>query len=227
MKRLNNVHVIMIDIDGTIKDLAKENTDALINTMKSMDRVDLKNRGKFVLWINKISTYFIKTGFLPTNRIMQNALFFLYSILLGKNYRALKKIYFKDYNRKDIFFDDIEKEFDKIFSNDKQVYLVSKNIQNKSILKYPFLKRVTRLVIGKSRRLKYFVYRNLIGKLGIDKKEILIVGDNFWDDVLPALVLGVNVVWCNMYNSKLKKIVINILSTITHRVISCDRINHN
>jgi len=219
-----NMDIVMLDIDGTIKDLVKENTDAIIKTMKIMDRVDLKLRGKLVLWINKINMYLIKTGLIPTNKFMQSVLLLTYSILLLKRYKQFKNIYFKEYNKEDVFFSGVEEKFDELYSNGKNIYLVTKNIQNQNILKCSNLKGISKLSIGKQKKLKYYAYKTLVEELGLAKKSVIIIGDNLWDDVFPALILGVNVIWCNMYSSKFKKIVISLLSAITKKVISCDDI---
>lgn len=212
-----NLYLAAVDIDGTLKDLAQENTSALIKTMKSMGNVNLKLRGKFVLWINKINMYFVKTGLLPTNSFMQKTLLFLYSILLFKNYETFKKRYFKAYNKENMFFESAETIIDKLEDKGLKVYLVTKNRQNKRILQVTdktIANRIERLIIGRKRTSKYVVYKSFISSRGISKNEVLIIGDNFWDDVLPAILLRATVIWCNMYNSKFKAIVINIFKLI-------------
>ena len=224
MNFVNNASEIMLDIDGTIKDLVKENTNALIYTMKIMNRVDLKLRGKFVLWINKINMYLVKTGFLPTNGLMQRILLLFYSILLLKKYNKFRNIYFDEYNKKDIFFDCVDKKMKELYANRKSLYLVTKNIQNENILKYESLNMISRLVVETKKRIKYYTYRDLIEELDVAKENIIIVGDNFWDDVLPALILDLNVIWCNMYNCNLKKIAIKILGSICRKISYCNSI---
>lgn len=213
----SNLYLAAVDIDGTLKDLAKENTSALIRTMKSMGKVNLKLRGKFVLWINKINMYFVKTGLLPTNSFMQKTLLFLYSVLLFKKYETFKNRYFKAYNKENIFFESAETIIGKLEDKGLKVYLVTKNRQNRRILRLTdktIASKIERIIVGKKNKSKYVVYKSFISSRGISKKEVLIIGDNFWDDVLPAILLGVTVVWCNMYNSKLKALVINIFKLI-------------
>ena len=55
------------------------------------------------------------------------------------------------------------------------------------------------------------IYKSFIEEQNIDKNYAVIIGDNFWDDILPGILLGVNVIWCNKYNSKIKKQAISIL----------------
>lgn len=224
MEKLNSdVHVILLDIDGTIKDLVKENTDALIRTMEAMGRVDSKLRGKFVLFINRIMMTFVKCGLLPTNGIMQGMLLLVYSILLLKKHTEFKKTYFAIYNSINIFFENVDKEIKYVFDNNIDVYLVTKNSQNKSVLDCSFLKGVTDFVTG-GKEFKYYTYRNLVKKLGNSKESIVIIGDNFWDDVLPALILGVKVVWINRYDSKIKKYAIKLITSISKRILTGDNI---
>jgi len=216
MSILNNVdlYLAMVDIDGTIKDLVKENTNALIHTMEKMGNINLKLRGKFVLGINKINMYFVKTGLLPTNSFMQKTLLFLYSILLFKKYEIFKQIYFEEYNKENVFFDCAEEMMDNLYSSKLNAYLVTKNRQNKRMLNLKnnyIVRDIHRVIIGKKNITKYSVFKSFLSNRYINYREVLIVGDNFWDDVLPALLLGTTVVWCNMYKSRLKNIVINIL----------------
>lgn len=225
LKVLNNKNIIMLDIDGTIKDLVEENTDALIYTMKALNRVDIKLRGKLVLRLNKIITYFIKTGLLPTNSFMQYILLLIYSVLLLKSYSQFKTVYFKRYNEINIFFNGVNKKIEELYGKDKKIYLVTKNVQNRNILKCSDLNVISKLIISENKKSKYYMYNQIMTEFKLSKDSIVIVGDNLWDDVIPALVLGVNVIWCNMYSCKLKQIAIKILCVINKKVLSCDNIN--
>ena len=228
MRMLNkSLYAVMMDIDGTIKDLVQENNIALINAMKAMDRVDLRLRGKLVLQINKLNM-FVKTGLLPTNKFMQGVLLLIYSILLLKRYTDFENIYFKEYNKEDIWFDGVDNKLEDLYNNGTSIYLVTKNTQNENIVKdsamWPSRRFISKLIIGKRRKIKYYLYKQLVDELGISKHTIVIIGDNFWDDILSALILGVNVIWCNMYNSKLKKFAISILEHMSKRVLSSDSV---
>ena len=210
----SNLLIAAIDIDGTIKDLVVENTNALVSTLKRMNNMHNSKRGKFVLWINKINMWFIKTGMLPTNSFMQNILLFIYSVLLLKKYNVFKKIYFKEYNKENIFFECSDDIIQNIIASDFKVYLITKNNQNKRMLKLKdnnIIKNTQKIIVGNKKLSKYSMYKAFIYTKRISKNHVLIIGDNFWDDVLPGLLLGLTVVWCNMYNSKFKKLAINIL----------------
>lgn len=238
MCNINNDTVFFIDIDGTIKDLVKENTDALMRTMAKMGSVDKKLRGKAVFSINKANMYLVKTGLLPTNSIMQKILLFIYSTLLFKSYTRFKEIYFDEYNKEHIFFDSAEKDIEKVCCNNaERVYFVTKNSQNRSIIKSQLLKSYDKefcIVVGyknlvtwellyKNKKVssnygeyykstKYAMFKHMIMWWEHDKEKIVVIGDNLFDDVIPALRLGVKVVWCNKYNCKLKKVVAKILT---------------
>lgn len=216
MSMLDNINLFIatVDIDGTIKDLVKENTNSLINTMKRMGNIHLTKRGKFVLWLNRINMYFVKTGMLPTNSFMQNILLLVYSALLLKKYSEFKELYFEEYNNQNIFFDYAEEMIQNVVDKGLFVYLVTKNRQNKRMLELKenyIIKKTVRLIVGYKSEIKYNVYKSFLSNRLLRSNEILIIGDNFWDDILPGILLGTSVVWCNMYNSRLKRIIMNIL----------------
>lgn len=217
-----NISVVLMDIDGTVKDLVKENTDALIRTMKRLDNVHKTIRGRLVLGINKVNMYLVKTGLLPTNRTMQNILLHIYSFMTFKSFKKFKSVYFKEYNREHIFFDNSKDTLRYIYDNDMRMYFVTKNEQNESILGCEELKEFRykmKLIVGKSGITKYSVYKDFMRKRGFRKYEVLMVGDNLFDDVIPAILLGINVVWCDMYGCRLKRFVLNILRIFTKKVI--------
>lgn len=216
-----NLFMATVDIDGTIKDLAKENTNALTSVMKKMGNLHLTLRGKFVLWINKVNMYFVKTGLLPTNSFMRDILLFVYSAFLLKNHKNFKRLYFKEYNKENVFFERAEDMIQNIIDSGLIVYLITKNSQNRRIMALKdnnIVKKKLKLIIGNKKTTKYAVYRSFISNKFLQENELLIVGDNFWDDVLPGIFLGATVVWCNMYNSKLKKVVINILKLFFRKI---------
>ncbi len=218
----SNISVVLMDIDGTVKDLVKENTDALIRTMKRLDNVHKTIRGRLVLGINKVNMYLVKTGLLPTNRTMQNILLHIYSFMTFKSFKKFKSVYFKEYNREHIFFDNSKDTLRYIYDNDMRMYFVTKNEQNESILGCEELKEFRykmKLIVGKSGITKYSVYKDFMRKRGFRKYEVLMVGDNLFDDVIPAILLGINVVWCDMYGCRLKRFVLNILRIFTKKVI--------
>ena len=220
-----NIYFAMVDIDGTIKDLVKENTNALIRTMEFFDNINLKFRGRFVLFINKINMFFVKTGLLPTNKLMLNILLFIYSVMLLKRFKKFKSKYFEEYNKEHIFFEKADEIINSINHNHLTIYMVTKNRQNKYIAKvkdvgnnFKCINSIYKIVVGKRNTIKYTVYKSLMQKNGIKKNELVIIGDNFWDDILPAMLLGVKVIWCNMYNSNLKKSAINILKLFNKNI---------
>ena len=217
-----NISVVLMDIDGTVKDLVKENTDALIRTMKKLNNVDETIRGKLVFGVNKVNMYLVKTGLLPTNYTMQNILLHIYSFMTFKSFKRFKSVYFKEYNREHIFFGNSKDILKDIYDNDKRMYFVTKNEQNESVLGCKELEKFRykmKLIVGKRGITKYSVYKEFMRKRGFRKYEVLMVGDNLFDDVIPAILLGINVVWCDMYDCRLKRIVLNILRIFTKKVI--------
>lgn len=219
--------IVLMDIDGTIKDLTKENTDALLRTMHDLNIADSSIRSKLVLSINKVNMYLVKTGLLPTNSTMQNILLFIYAVMLFKNYAKLKETYFGEYNKEDIFFDSAEPMVKKLFGNGSKLYFVTKNKQNVSILNSDFAgkyNKALRLVVGRKGFTKYIAYKDFINHRNYNKSSLVIIGDNLFDDVVPAMLLGIKVIWCDMYNCKLKRLVYNVLK-IFYSKISMQNIN--
>ena len=217
--------VVMADIDGTLKDLVKENTDALIKTMKQLGGIDMSLRGRFVLSINKLNMYFIKTGLFPTNKIMQRILILIYSALLLKPYVKFRDCYFSNYNKENIWFEGVKEKLENIFTKQNEIYLVTKNIQNKSIEVSFIAHCIKKVVISDNTKRKYYTYKKLIEEQDISKNNLVIIGDNFWDDVLPALAFGVKVIWCDMYNCRLKQVFIKILRIIFKNVFICTNVD--
>lgn len=227
MAKLNdiNLYYALVDVDGTIKDLVKESTNALEKAMEYMGRVNTKRRGKFVLWLNKFNMYIVKLGILPTNKFMQNILISAYALLLFKSPKKFVSKYFEVYNKEEVFFDDAKDIVETLYNKDLVVCVLSKNMQNQSILdarKYTestkFLKYISKTYIGEKVTAKYFLYKSFMRNRCIFNYEVVIVGDNFIDDILPAMLLGTKVVWCNKYNSKLKQFFIAILKFFSKKV---------
>ena len=216
--------VVMMDIDGTIKDLARENTAALVKTMQKMGNVNLKFRGRIVLSINRVNMYLVKTGLFPTNRFMQSVLLLIYSILLLERYSSFKRAYLTEYNDEHIFFDSMCEKLEDMHCTSEEIYLVTKNVQNKNITDCFEIKNGDELIIETHNGSKFHLYKSLIEENSICKDELIIVGDNFWDDVLPAIMLGVDVVWCNMYNCIVKNVSMKVLRIFSKKVISQDEI---
>lgn len=218
----NKIYTALIDIDGTIKDLAKENNIALVYAMRKMGQVNLTLRGRFVLWINRINMFLVKTGLLPTNKFMQSVLICIYSVLLFKKYEDFKDNYFEAYNKRHIFFKDAEKMIKDIYYNNTNIFLISQNIQNANIatcekneVKHSKIMRyVMKVITSQKITMKYYIYKSFIEDNLIDKNHTVIIGDNLWDDILPAIILGTNVVWCNKYNSKIKNMAIKVLKGV-------------
>ncbi len=214
------ISVAAIDVDGTIKDLVKESTDALIVAMKNMNNINLKLRGRFVLILNRLNMYFVKTGLLPTNKIMQNILLFIYSVLLCKNYAKFRKEYFKEYNKEHVFFNNVDSMLESIYKSKKDIYLITKNDQNRNITDCYEVRYVKTITISKKRGAKKLMYKRFMKKHNLKNSEIVIIGDNFWDDVFPAIIMGINVVWCNMYDCKLKAVAIKVVKLFSKKVQS-------
>lgn len=230
MNTLDNVflYASMIDIDGTLKDLVSENNEALLNTLRIMGDIDSKCRGKFILYINRINMYFVKTGLLPTNEIMQKILILFYSFIAFKKYKEFKKIYFEEYNKQNIFFEDSETMLKNIKEHQLRLYLVTKNTQNSNILSIELYNKnnliireylkISKVIIAQNKGAKYYMYKQFMKDKDFKSDDVIIIGDNLWDDILPAILLKTKVIWCNMYKSKFKKILISIFKKFFNNI---------
>jgi len=60
---------------------------------------------------------------------------------------------------------------------------------------------------------KASAYKALFTRLNVDKNQVLIIGDNFFDDLYTARILGVRCLLVNNYNSKLKNLICKIINS--------------
>jgi len=199
--RDNDIRFIVFDIDGTIKDLYKEHKAALIEAFKKLN-IEKTIRAKLALWLNSFGMSFFKLGCLPTNSLMQNILIWIMSIVTFKNYKELKRSYYLSYPEKSILFEDMKCQILSLpFEMD--IILASTNdytLSTKHELCNMFCVK----------ELKEKTYKTIIQNINVPPSNILVVGDNFFDDYLPAKRLGCKTCMVNMYNSKLKDIIITL-----------------
>lgn len=198
----NEVKLVLIDSDGTIKDLKLEHM-TVIRKMCARRGGSLCNS---IIRLNEFFISFIKSGILPTNKNMQIILCFLNSLLFGETFRSFKEEYFREYYNTKKVFKDVDILLEEIKDTGARCIIVSKNLQSKNFLSDPILESQN-IIINKS---KLTGFKQAIEKASISEQhdilpnQILIIGDNFWDDVIPAIRLGATVLWCNKYNSRLK-----------------------
>ena len=198
--------VVIFDIDGTLKDLCTEHSMALQITLDeyNVGRV----RQDIILALNDIAMVMIKTGFFPTNHAKQNLLVWMFAVLSGKNIKAFQKEYFKNYTHQLCLFNGVYQLLNFLKSR-VLVYFSTVNRQNYNLEDCGITQDRIMYTLGKSKKA---TYKKLLDNLKVDKKEIIIVGDNIFDDLLSAKALGVKCLLINNYNSRLKGIICKVVN---------------
>ena len=202
-----NADVILLDIDGTIKDLVREHQEVLETIVNGFNRG--KNlRRKFVFWLDKIAMSFVKSGMLSTNRAKQNFLLNLYALILGKNMKDFRNLYNIFYKQKVIVFDGAKELLEQV-PKTKRLYFVTINDQNYNLEELG-IKKEDIICVKTKRKLK--AYAEIISCNNINPNKVLIVGDNISDDIKPAKKLGCKYLLVDNYNSKIKRMLAKSLN---------------
>ncbi len=196
----------IFDIDGTIKDVVREHTEALERTLKMLN-IGIK-KTKLILLINDIAMWFVKTGILPTNRNMQEAMLRIYSILIKQSLISFKAKYYNEYCRKNIFFPKVLRKMKKLKQQGHMVYLISTNLQNITILEKIDCRFFDKgYIMHKNNIPKKKLYIDIVIENSLPKQDMIIIGDNIFDDIIQTQGLGIKVILANQYNSKLKRVI--------------------
>ncbi|MBR6688494.1 MAG: HAD family hydrolase [Clostridia bacterium] len=195
-----DAEVILLDIDGTIKDLVKEHQTALRITVNGFNRG--KNlRRKLVFFLDKVAMGFVKSGILSTNRDRQEFLLGLYAIILGKSVSEFRNLYDTFYNDKVIVFRGIRELFEEVASK-KKLCFVTVNAQNLNIEKLGIKREDIYCVQSKK---KIYAYKTALMMNDLDPEDVLVVGDNIFDDIKPAKKLHCRCLLIDNYKSKFKR----------------------
>ncbi len=202
----SNASVIILDIDGTLKDLCKEHSVALQMALRDCNVESI--RKEIILFLNKCAMGMVKTGFFMTNNSRQKFLVSVFAILSGKKGKHFKEVYFKNYSNQIFVFDGIY-ELLKELKDIKTVYFATINRQNYNLEACGIPQE--RIVYTKG-ALKVTTYRKILNSIKAEKQEVVIVGDNIFDDLLSAKLLGVKCLLVNRYNSKLKALFCKLVN---------------
>lgn len=204
MVKKHDISAVIFDIDGTLKDLVTEHTIALKKALAIYPKK--RKRIKLVLFINKVGMYVFKTGVTPTNKKKQHVLIKLFSFLLRVPYNELVTNYCSEYGKLNIFFESIDILDD--LENITEVFFATINPQNVGLNRMNmFKKRVNYDATNK----KVSIYIDILKSNNLAPSKVLIVGDNFCDDIIPAKILKAHALYVNMYNTKLKKFITKML----------------
>lgn len=195
-----DAEVILLDIDGTIKDLVKEHQTALRITVNGFNRG--KNlRSRLVFFLDKIAMSFVKSGILSTNRDRQEFLLGLYAIILGKSISEFRNLYDTFYNDKAIVFKGIKELLEEVGSK-KKLCFITVNGQNLNIEKLGIKREDIYCVQSKK---KIYEYKTALMMNDLDPEDVLVVGDNIFDDIRPAKKLHCKCLLIDNYKSKFKR----------------------
>ena len=190
--------VIIFDIDGTLKDLCKEHDNALRLTLSCFNVG--KKRTKIIYILNRLAMSMIKVGLFPTNNVMQQILIFAYSIISLKRVKSFYDEYNHNYSKQICLFHG-EQELLDTLNSDKQIYFSTINKQNYNLEECGIPQE---RIVYTTGIFKWKTYAKLIKDKRISRKDVLIVGDNIFDDFLSAKIIKVKCLLVNNYNSKLK-----------------------
>ena len=200
------VSYVVLDIDGTVKDLVKEHQTALRITVNGFNRG--KNlRRKFVFFLDGIAMWFVKSGILSTNRDRQEFLLGMYAIILGKSISEFRELYDTFYNDKVIVFNGV-KELIEELTKTKSVCLVTCNDQNYNIIEKLGINRED-IYCVKTKK-KVYAYKTVVMMNDLDPEDMLVIGDNIFDDIRPAKKLNCSYLLVDNYNSKFKRFLAKV-----------------
>ena len=201
-----NPKVIVFDIDGTLKDLCKEHTNAVILALEQFGVGKVKR--KLVLALNRIAMFLVKIGLLSTNPSKQNFLVKVYACLAGVKLIDFYDQYFENYAHEICLFDEVYELLTSL-NKEKQVYFATINKQNYNLEECGIPQDRITYTEG---TFKIATYNKLLKNINAQRDEVIIVGDNFFDDFVSAKHLGVKCLLVNRYNSKLKSAICKLVN---------------
>lgn len=204
-----NAGTIIFDIDGTLKDLCKEHDNALRLTLKFFNIG--RKRKKLICTLNKLAMCMVKVGLFPTNNVMQHILVFVYSLISLRSVKSFSDKYYTNYSKQICLFSGEQKLLEAL-NSDKQIYFSTINKQNYNLEECGIPQEKIVYTTG---IFKWKTYEKLLKEKKLSKQDVLIVGDNFFDDFLSAKILKVKCLLVNNYNSKLKEKICRLFSKNT------------
>ena len=202
----SDIEVVILDIDGTLKDLCEEHDYALINTLN--EYYVGRKKQKLILTLNRLAMSMVKTGLISTNHSKQKILTILFSTLACVDYEKFVKSYFKNYKKEICLFEGVYDILESLSSN-KMIYFATTNKQNYNLGKCGIPQSQ---IVYTTEKFKLSTYKHLIERLNVPNDKIVIVGDNICDDIISAKILGTKYLLVNNYNSKFKLIVSKVIN---------------
>lgn len=198
--------LVIFDIDGTLKDLCQEHTNALRLTLKQYNVSKISSW--FVLLINKVAMAMVKTGMFATNKRKQNLLLKVFGVMSCVKLDKFLDKYYENYAKQVELFDGTYELLNKIGLK-KVVYFSTINKQNYNLESYGISQD---RIVYTNRYFKVSAYKQILKAVNVQKQDVIVVGDNIFDDILSAKLLGVKCFLVNHYNSKLKKVFCRLIN---------------
>ncbi len=146
--------------------------------------------------------------------------------MFGEKFVDFKDEYFSFYDSIRILFNDSHQVLSEIERLGAKYILVSKNEQNINFFGCKNVFEPSLILICNTsgnkldvlKRAIKFANTSEVKKISID--QIVVMGDNFWDDIVPAMQLGTRVLWVNKYRSKSKRICNYILRILYKKAMN-------
>ena len=202
----NSPKAVIFDIDGTLKDLCKEHTNAVKLALNQFEVGAI--RKKAVLAINRVAMYLVKTGLLPTNHSKQNFLVKFYALITGVKVVEFYELYFDNYTKELCLFDGVYELLNSL-GKEKLVCFATINKQNYNLEECGICQERIMYTEG---AFKAATYNKLLKRFNLECSEVIIVGDNLFDDFISAKQLGIKCLLVNRYNNKLKSIICRLVN---------------
>lgn len=198
--------VVIFDIDGTLKDLCEEHRKALNLTLTSLK---VNNVSRWIIKaLNCVAMGMVKSGIFPTNRAKQDILLGIYSLIAFKKIFNFKNKYYKFYDCQLEVFNGVKELLNKL-NKEKEVYFATINDQNYNLEDCGI---VSHQIVYTEGVLKISSYKRLLDELKVKRNDVIIVGDNIFDDIISAKLLKTKSILVNNYNNKFKSLMCKLLN---------------
>ena len=205
----SGARVVIFDIDGTLKDLCEEHRKALNLTLLWF-KVNKVSRW-IIKALNKAAMGMVKGGIFPTNKAKQDILLAIFSLIALKKNNNFKEKYYNYYEKQLKIFNGVKEILSSLNNNKKvKVYYATINDQNYNLEHCGIL---SHQIVYTSGILKLTSYKKLLDQLKVSRSEVIIIGDNIFDDIFSAKLLGAKSILVNNYNSKFKGLMCRIFNS--------------
>ena len=135
-------------------------------------------------------------------------LFKEYDMPLDKTPKEIYSIYLKSFEDNWCLFDDVYNVLEKLYDSGYKLGVISNGdleqqtdkLSRTGILK--FFEVVTTSSEYDCTKLDHRLYESIIKRFNINKDQMIMIGDQVEEDVLPCLEIGIDAIWLNRKNIK-------------------------